>query len=240
MIYARLRVAPEKRSHRPPAVAFLAVVTGDDMAIQAIDTEYAGKLFRSRLEARWAVFFDALGIEWEYETEGFEDDSGKRYLPDFYLPWCGYYCEVKGDPEGLRNDFERLSVVLPQLAEMEWVRGILVLGEIPRSWTHAVVHPLLRPPEHGTHPSVPHALRRGWAMFASSELRGCVCPVEDDALSMVHGLLNVHGLLLDKSNPGWLVESRSLPGIPMPSARLGEAYRKAAHARFEHGQSGAQ
>lgn len=42
------------------------------MDIKAIETCYAGCRFRSRLEARWAVFFDALGLEWEYEPEGFE------------------------------------------------------------------------------------------------------------------------------------------------------------------------
>ena len=51
--------------------------------IRAIETEYNGYRFRSRLEARWAVFFDALGVEYEYEPEGFELPSGKRYLPDF-------------------------------------------------------------------------------------------------------------------------------------------------------------
>lgn len=50
--------------------------------IKAIETSYKGYRFRSRLEARWAVFFDALGIAWEYEPEGFELPSG-RYLPDF-------------------------------------------------------------------------------------------------------------------------------------------------------------
>ncbi len=40
------------------------------MEIKAIDTVYNGYKFRSRLEARWAVFFDAAGIKYEYEPEG--------------------------------------------------------------------------------------------------------------------------------------------------------------------------
>ena len=52
-------------------------------------------LFRSRLEARWAVFFDALGIRWLYEPEAFELPSGARYLPDFYLPDLKRWVEVK-------------------------------------------------------------------------------------------------------------------------------------------------
>lgn len=42
--------------------------------IKPIETRYAGCRFRSRLEARWAVFFDALKIEWEYEPEGVEGE----------------------------------------------------------------------------------------------------------------------------------------------------------------------
>jgi hypothetical protein len=66
--------------------------------IKAIETQYAGCRFRSRLEARWAVFFDALDIAWEYEPEGFELPSG-RYLPDFRLHgrlvWGPLWFEVK-------------------------------------------------------------------------------------------------------------------------------------------------
>ena len=52
--------------------------------IKAIETVYNGYRFRSRLEARWAVFFDALGLEYEYEPEGFSLGAG-GYLPDFRL-----------------------------------------------------------------------------------------------------------------------------------------------------------
>ena len=54
--------------------------------IKAIETEYNGYKFRSRLEARWAVFFDALGVFYEYEPEGFQIDDSTYYLPDFYIP----------------------------------------------------------------------------------------------------------------------------------------------------------
>ena len=62
--------------------------------IKAIETVYNGYRFRSRLEARWAVFFDAAGIKYEYEPEGFDLD-GVWYLPDFYLPWFKCYVEIK-------------------------------------------------------------------------------------------------------------------------------------------------
>lgn len=59
------------------------------MNIKPIETYYNGYRFRSRLEARWAVFLDALGVEYEYEPEGFELPSGKRYLPDFKVKCYG-------------------------------------------------------------------------------------------------------------------------------------------------------
>lgn len=50
-------------------------------AIPGIPTIYGGRRYRSRLEARWAAFFDRLGISHEYEPF----DLG-RWSPDFLLP----------------------------------------------------------------------------------------------------------------------------------------------------------
>lgn len=54
--------------------------------IKAIPTRYNGYHFRSRLEARWAVFLDQLGVEYRYEDEGYLLEDGLKYLPDFKLP----------------------------------------------------------------------------------------------------------------------------------------------------------
>jgi len=62
--------------------------------IKPIQTLYAGILFRSRLEARWAMYFDLLGYEWDYEIEGFSTKFG-GYLPDFYLSKIGVFIEIK-------------------------------------------------------------------------------------------------------------------------------------------------
>lgn len=48
--------------------------------IRAIPTFYKGRQFRSRLEARWAAFFDLL--EWHWEYEPFDCDG---WIPDFLL-----------------------------------------------------------------------------------------------------------------------------------------------------------
>lgn len=64
--------------------------------MKAIETEYKGYRFRSRTEARWAVFFDARGVSYRYEEGGFELSDGTRYLPDFYLPDLHCFVEIKG------------------------------------------------------------------------------------------------------------------------------------------------
>ena len=101
--------------------------------IKAIETIYRGHRFRSRLEARWAVFFDAARIEWAYEPQGFEKD-GDRYLPDFRVSIGNrdIWAEVKGDPSWLCGNQDRID---------RWFAGdpivpggrLLLLGEIPKA-----------------------------------------------------------------------------------------------------------
>ena len=64
--------------------------------IKPIETYYNGYRFRSRIEARWAVFFDKMGIEYQYEPEGF-DFGEVYYLPDFYLPKQKLWIEIKAE-----------------------------------------------------------------------------------------------------------------------------------------------
>lgn len=53
--------------------------------LKPIETRYMGYRFRSRLEARWAIWLDHIGWLWEYEPEGFDLGDGDLYLPDFRL-----------------------------------------------------------------------------------------------------------------------------------------------------------
>ena len=63
--------------------------------IEAKPTRYAGCLFRSRIEARWAMVFNEIGIDWEYERYVFDTPNG-GYCPDFWLPDHQKWWEVKG------------------------------------------------------------------------------------------------------------------------------------------------
>lgn len=95
------------------------------MDITPIETRYAGCRFRSRLEARWAVFFDTLGVEWQYEPQGYLVND-KPYLPDFYLPKLRSFVEVKGDAKGLDLD---LMAAIP--GHVDDVMHVLILGQVP-------------------------------------------------------------------------------------------------------------
>lgn len=105
------------------------------MEIMPIETIYNGYRFRSRLEARWAVFFDSAGIKYQYEPEGFEvkvneDEKPFRYLPDFYLPDHDIYCEVKPSKTKLYEEQQKLSWMIDYSGPLK--NGLLILGQIPR------------------------------------------------------------------------------------------------------------
>ena len=122
--------------------------------IKAIETVYNGYRFRSRLEARWAVFFDVLGVNYEYEPEGFILPSGKRYLPDFRVKCWGtrgliqekpfdLWVEVKG--RMTQEDAEKIKEFAIDRIIYETYKGepyetatvirnpVLIVGDIPRA-----------------------------------------------------------------------------------------------------------
>jgi hypothetical protein len=62
--------------------------------IDAIPVQYRGTRLRSVLEGKWCVFFDQVGITWEYEP-GAVNVAGRNRYVDFWLPGLGCYLEVK-------------------------------------------------------------------------------------------------------------------------------------------------
>ena len=82
--------------------------------IKAINTLYKGNYFRSRTEARWAVYFDALGVRWEYEKEGYSLGDGIHYLPDFWFPDDNMYGEVKGEHSIDYDDMQKMQRLCEQ------------------------------------------------------------------------------------------------------------------------------
>lgn len=88
----------------------------------SIPTKYANVQFRSRLEARWAAFFDAMQWKWDYEPTELDG-----WIPDFRLNFIRpIWVEIKPEEtcEGLEQYEERLE---KQVRERE----ILLLGDRP-------------------------------------------------------------------------------------------------------------
>lgn len=112
------------------------MASGDDVSkFSAIPTMYSGVQFRSRLEAKWAAFFDIVGWQWEYEPF----DLG-GWIPDFYVwPWAanttgGFLIEIK--PAFSLSDFDvdryesRVNA-----CDLEGYEGIVLLGARIFPWS---------------------------------------------------------------------------------------------------------
>ncbi len=69
--------------HRKRYEKMMAEANAARSARVGIPTIYKGIHFRSRLEAKWAYFFDLIG--WPYQYEPFELDG---YIPDFVLTFA--------------------------------------------------------------------------------------------------------------------------------------------------------
>ena len=95
--------------------------------LKAIETTYRGYRFRSRLEARWAIFADTLGLQWTYEPEGFELYDGSRYLPDFLVDGIGWI-EIKPDKNA---EYDDEVSMLGEVVYGTVKNGYLLAGSIP-------------------------------------------------------------------------------------------------------------
>ncbi len=73
--------------------------------MRAIPTVYDGEQYRSRLEVRWKIFFDALNIQTVYEPRTFALISG-NYIPDLWLPRQQVYVEIKGFEDHQSKSFD--------------------------------------------------------------------------------------------------------------------------------------
>lgn len=115
---------------RPPTTRSRQVTTVP-LPRHGIETAYKGTLFRSRLEARWAAFFDRVGWSWEYEP--FDADG---YIPDFLLLGADpVLVEVK--PAATLSDLiDPMRHTLERAGDL-WPHDVLCLGVspfMPSSW----------------------------------------------------------------------------------------------------------
>ena len=181
------------------------------------ETFYNGYRFRSRLEARWAVFFDALGIKYIYEPEGFNLQTGIyniSYLPDFYLPELKIWVEVKGIASTVDDDKVYNFDVANQ--GKEEYRDIIMVGDIP--------------------PETDDIVNWAYQTYTKNEkfINGfmdfpylpCVCPT-----------CGKFGFEFDGRGARICRHDDNDKGYSADNWKIKIAYRMARQARFEHGET---
>lgn len=202
--------------------------------IAAIETEWRGYRFRSRLEARWAVFFEAMGYDWRYEVQGYRAACGTQYLPDFEIhhPYSEYptYVEVKGNLQS--TDIAKLKAICDYDSPLPGMRqsrtggtsGLVLLGDIPRSSAYSIiVHPIVRHDK---------GLHMDFLLF----VRGRPLIVSGDCYAS--HLLNLRPVVsIEADDSKWDTNYREIGtvrGTHYPF--IDDAYAQARGARFEHGE----
>lgn len=190
-----------------------------------IETEYNGYRFRSRLEARWAVFFDAMDIRYEYEYDGYES-YGYYYLPDFWLPDYKIHAEVKGATcrgQIPKEDAEKMSWMIDYGGPCS--NGIILLGNLPDP-AHAedLNWALWKWDGKG--------MEYGWLMFSErpdpESYFDCY-----DVQSAPHYFNKNDDIVLTHANYPCYWNGK--PAVH--DTRIELALRKARQARFEHGET---
>lgn len=195
--------------------------------MKAIETRYAGCRFRSRLEARWAVFFDAAGIEWQYEPQGFRF-AGRSYLPDFRITdsaGVSLWVEVKGEERALdKTLMANAARALPGAADTHSgahygfaTGGLLVLGDVPRPMRGARLHTLITHRVGAWHDALLFDCTGGRSVRFIVHALDCDGPIGTESCC-----------------DGWVEPDLVHPTI---LASCNHAYQAARSARFEHGET---
>ena len=135
--------------------------------IPAIATTYAGTRFRSRLEAKWAKFFDLCGWRWEYELP---EQGG--WIPDFLLIGATHAIKVEVKPIAWCGDEDAVLRQVNTATELGKVRAyvwqttpdhirdnsecedVLVVGAYP--------HRVRRPEQHDGHTMLGVFISEAW------------------------------------------------------------------------------
>lgn len=187
--------------------------------LKAIETFYNGYHFRSRIEARWAVFFDDLGIAYEYEKEGYSLE-GAKYLPDFWLPRHDCWVEIKGTRD--LSECDKASRLAQMAGQWTFVFG----GKIDEPEAAYLDSPggyrTIR-----TAGSCAYGFEPGWRDWKLAFYLWSECPDCGEV-----GLAGISEHILPHMHQD--CGCKSLPLTD--SIRLKAAYATARQARFEHGE----
>jgi hypothetical protein len=145
--------------------------------------EYDGNYFDSWTEARWAAYFDGVGISWIREPCRFRLEYAGIYTPDFFLPEQNLYVEVKSGivPWDTRHK-------LRMLAFLGTVPVMLVDGRPPRARVElfSLGRESLR--LNGDAPDVTWSFTLGWHDLLARP------PSDAMARAVMRGLIHAHNV----------------------------------------------
>lgn len=199
------------------------------MSVASIETRYAGCRFRSRLEARWARFFDHLQIRWQYEPQGIVapdrlnlDGGGEAaYLPDFWLPDLGMWAEAKGlwSPDEARRFLSAAAHLSEHGAD------VLLLPPIPR--VDGEKFPSLAVFHYSDGELAEHAWHPGCGVDSAPYMQRMRTVARTGEMDCTPGDLFAFWR--------WRMVGRNTPPVVLGYIRALEAARS---ARFEHGEEG--
>lgn len=161
---------------------------------RVLPTRYDGVLYRSRQEARYALFFSKLGLPFRYETEGWRVKGGTCYLPDFYFPT--QEDEVERTKKGMRECYLEIKPNEPTLEEALKAEWLAQASGIPVY----VFYGSLRPPGEPDH-------MRGQLFRVRQARLECIDGVQSDHSSRPISLPLTNELrvsLLQLYEAGWL------------------------------------
>jgi hypothetical protein len=224
------------------------------MSIKAIEAEFKGHLFRSRNEAKWAIFFDTLGIRWEYEPQGYEIGIRKvRYLPDFYIPDWDKFIETKPLRNLEQSEVEKAGLLVQYtgkpllfLAGQPWPGDYATRLIVPCN-TPAIKAPFtaafMPPDKIGQFAIAPHS-DRVYVHYRNEEppflCMSLDLVVDNGHLLMLMNSDNVNFLLDDMKSGIYTTDGLidSVDDLLKVDTLLARAYVAAKQARFEFGQNG--
>jgi len=135
-------------------------------------------MFRSLLEARWAMAFTMMHQEWLYEPHQFEM-PGAVYTPDFYLKGVGWI-EIK-------PHFEALEAVEGKLHQFADYKSELIAGGASRRFFSIdAPHPSYECKSHGGRSSVLEWVPEGIQTMSKKKAAETLCPPRDQEIFWDH------------------------------------------------------
>ncbi len=224
--------------------------------IKPIETVYKGYRFRSRTEARWAVFFSTVGWQWNYETEGYELGISKTwYLPDFYMPMWDKYIEIKPLKPPTNEELQKAALLVQHSGKPL----LMLIGQPwPGDYATVLISPANDPATVAPFSAaiIPHELT-GQLGFAPHSGRAylhykddtlplpLLClevdfVVDSKRLLMIMNVENSDYIINDTESGIHVIDGsmNSIKQLLEMDTKLSRAYIAARQARFEHGEKG--